>query len=96
MTADIKQNDFSVGNHNGKGDALAVSNTDSLNTFEVSTDLHFRHILFYHSNNPPASRSTQTAAPGAAGLYLNLSADAFFERRNVRDDADQLAVLLQA
>ena len=39
MAADIEQNDFLAGNHNGKGDAKAVGDADSLNTFKISLEL---------------------------------------------------------
>jgi hypothetical protein len=39
MTANIEKDDLPVGNHNGKGDAKAVSDAHSLNAFNVSTEL---------------------------------------------------------
>ena len=49
----------------------------------------------YLSEKLSATWSAQAAATGAAGLYLDLGADALLERRNMRDYADQLAILLQ-
>ena len=48
-----------------------------------------------NSYNPPASRSAKGAAPSAAGFDLNPSIYALFERRDMRDDANQLAVLMK-
>lgn len=47
-----------------------------------------------HGSKPYNSRSADTATPGAPCLNLNLCADALFECRDVRDNPDQLAVLL--
>ena len=39
MTANIKQNNFSVSNDNGKRDSITVGNADGLNIFKISTKL---------------------------------------------------------
>ena len=39
MTANIKQDDFLVGNQNSKGDAIAVGDADGLNALKVSSEL---------------------------------------------------------
>lgn len=39
MAADVKQDDFLIGNHDGKGDAVAVGDADGLNTFEIPSEL---------------------------------------------------------
>jgi len=56
MAADIKQYDFLVGNHNGKGYAIAVGDADGLNTSEIPSELvifqvWLEWILFQFAQN---------------------------------------------